>query len=263
MVLDFTLIWLKHLVAHRLKRRLRVPSILLMSATLDQKKFVNHFKNVNSSGNSVPTPSLSVPGRAYRVCEKYLEEVLSDIQGAHNSRALELLSSTIKCTSSLRYVANELNLSAGHFQSARTAATSGQEVFWDTSHEVTTPVGLIAATIAHVASTSDTGTILVFLPGIGEINNVEETLKSAALPIFGVDFRLGRKFKLLKLHSNLPGSQQEVFQPVGDGVRKIILSSPVAETSVTIPDVTFVIDSGQVRELQYDQSSRVSWLRNG
>lgn len=261
MELDFTLIWLKHAIALRRSRGLRVPRIMLMSATLDEKVFVNHFKNFDSSGKLIPTPSLTVPGRAYPVSEKYLEEVLGDIQGAHDNLSLDNLRTRLEYKPSLNYIENELSLATRDFQSVLTPG-SEQDVDWNTSDEPITPLGLIAETIAHVISTTNEGAILAFLPGLGEILKVEEILRSSKPPIFGVNFNLEQRYKILKLHSSLPDSQQTVFQPVPDGVRKIILSSPIAETSVTIPDVAFVIDSGQVRQLQYDQTIRASWLRN-
>lgn len=261
MELDFTLTWLKHAIDFRLQQGWRVPSILLMSATLDEV-LVNHFTNFDSFGKLKATPSLSVPGRAYPVSEKYLEEVLSEIQGAHGCLALENLRTKLEYKPSLKYIGIELSLTTGDFQPVRTTG-SEQDIDWDTSEELTTPLGLVAETIAHVISTTNEGATLVFLPGLGEINKVEEILKSSEEPIFGVNFNMEQKYKFFKLHSSLPDSQQTVFQPVPPGVRKIILSSPIAETSVTIPDVTFVVDSGQVRELQYDQTIGASWLRNG
>lgn len=74
------------------------------------------------------------------------------------------------------------------------------------------------------------GAILVFLPGLGEIRGLLERLQAGRL------FRDERRFWLLPLHSALSSAeQQRVFQkPPGRGVRKIILSTNIAETSVTV-----------------------------
>ncbi|KAG0633230.1 P-loop containing nucleoside triphosphate hydrolase protein [Tuber brumale] len=74
-----------------------------------------------------------------------------------------------------------------------------------------------------------------------------------------VDFRDESKFKLSMLHSSIP-NQNEVFEDVPEGVRKVILSTNIAETSVTIPDVRYVVDSGKLREKQYEQARRITQL---
>ena len=56
---------------------------------------------------------------------------------------------------------------------------------------------------------------------------------------------------MLVLHSELSASDQsKVFVKLPHGVRKIVLSTNIAETGITIPDVVFVIDSGCVKEKQ-------------
>ena len=54
--------------------------------------------------------------------------------------------------------------------------------------------------------------------------------------------------------------QEKVFDIAPDGVRKCILSTNIAETSVTIDGIRFIIDSGKVKEMNYDPSSRLSRL---
>ena len=59
---------------------------------------------------------------------------------------------------------------------------------------------------------------------------------------------------MLPLHSSLPpAAQQAVFQKAPRGLTKVILSTNIAETSITIPDVTTVIDSGLEREVGFDK----------
>ena len=58
---------------------------------------------------------------------------------------------------------------------------------------------------------------------------------------------------MIQLHSGIPKkSQQEVFLPLGPKEHKIILSTNIAETSITIDDVTVVVDCGRMKEKTYD-----------
>ncbi|PHH60494.1 hypothetical protein CDD81_1625 [Ophiocordyceps australis] len=66
------------------------------------------------------------------------------------------------------------------------------------------------------------------------------------------------KMQILPLYSLLPTrEQQKVFQPPPDGHRQVILATNVAETSLTIPGIRFVIDCGRVKERKYDRVSQV------
>ena len=97
----------------------------------------------------------------------------------------------------------------------------------------------IAAQLPH-ALADTTGHILVFLPGVGEIIRCQNTLATIAE-------RGGHA--LIPLYGDLPAEKQdEVLNDIGR--RKIILSTNVAETSLTIDGVTAVIDSGQARQLR-------------
>lgn len=96
---------------------------------------------------------------------------------------------------------------------------------------------------------------MVFLPGKGEIESLARALYK--------DSALGKTSKCLirKLHSTLsPSEQWRAFQPVKNGIVKIVLSTNVAETSITIPDVTFVIDSGRAKEMRFNASTRINEL---
>lgn len=76
------------------------------------------------------------------------------------------------------------------------------------------------------------GSVLVFLPGLGEIRTMAERLEGNR------QFQNPRKFEIVAMHSTLaPKDQRRAFIPSIAGCRKIILSTNIAETSVTIPDV--------------------------
>jgi ATP-dependent helicase HrpB len=98
---------------------------------------------------------------------------------------------------------------------------------------------LVAATVPEALRDTD-GHLLVFLPGVGEIMRCEAALASLAE---------WQGNALVKLFGDLPPEEQDRAL-LDTGQRKIILSTNVAETSLTIPGVTAVIDSGQVRQLR-------------
>lgn len=269
MILDLTMTILKRAITDRLARGLKVPRILLMSATLDEEAFRSHFQNVGPDGQLINAPSLSVPGRTFPVKEKYLEDVLKDMYNTLSPPEHIFQPQDRKAV--LKYIKEELDFMTSSSEPPTTPRPdtameqvkdddSTDDIDWEKLDEAATPIPLIADTIAHVLRTTSVGAVLVFVPGIAEIRKVEETL--IRYRPFGVDITDSNRYRLFQLHSSLRESQQSVFQPVPDGVRKVILSSPIAETSVTIPDITCVIDSGQVRETQYDNASRASWLRN-
>ncbi|KAF2294958.1 hypothetical protein GH714_029746 [Hevea brasiliensis] len=93
------------------------------------------------------------------------------------------------------------------------------------------------------------GDILVFLTGQEEIESVERLVQEQLhkLP------EANRKLLIVPMFSSLPSEQQmRVFMPASAGHRKVILATNIAETSVTIPGVKYVIDPGFVKARSYD-----------
>jgi ATP-dependent helicase HrpB len=103
----------------------------------------------------------------------------------------------------------------------------------------------IASAASRALQRGAGGNILVFLPGIAEIRRAAESLSSLAE-------RSG--IEVLPLHGNMPADDQlRVFSP--SKRQKLILATNVAETSITIPGVTVVIDSGLVRRASFSHWS--------
>ncbi|KAF1704610.1 ATP-dependent helicase HrpB [Pseudoxanthomonas kaohsiungensis] len=97
------------------------------------------------------------------------------------------------------------------------------------------------------------GDVLVFLPGQREIARLQAALEAAAA--------LPADTEVLALHGELPVEQQSrVLQPAPDGRRRVVLATNVAESSVTLPGVRVVIDSGLAREPRFDPNSGFSRL---
>uniref|UniRef100_A0A914YD18 RNA helicase n=1 Tax=Panagrolaimus superbus TaxID=310955 RepID=A0A914YD18_9BILA len=101
------------------------------------------------------------------------------------------------------------------------------------------------------------GDILVFLTGQEEIEAVQEALLER------VKF-LGSRIKeliVLPIYANLPSDMQsKIFEPTPPNARKVVLATNIAETSVTIDGISYVIDPGFVKQNSYDAKSRVEYL---
>ncbi|XP_049535940.1 3'-5' RNA helicase YTHDC2-like [Anopheles darlingi] len=112
---------------------------------------------------------------------------------------------------------------------------------------------LIIDVIQYICKNQPEGGILVFLPGFEDIQESYELLTKRVAP--------HQRLKLFMLHSKMQTSDQHaVFNPVPVGVRKIVLSTNIAETSITMDDVVYVIDSGKVKQKYYDSVTATNSL---
>jgi ATP-dependent helicase HrpA len=94
------------------------------------------------------------------------------------------------------------------------------------------------------------GDILVFLPGEREIRDAAETLRRRNL----------RQTELVPLYGRLSGAEQDrVFRP--GRLRRIVLATNVAETSLTVPRIRYVVDTGYARVKRYSYRNKVEMLR--
>ncbi|XP_076615090.1 3'-5' RNA helicase YTHDC2 isoform X1 [Chaetodon auriga] len=117
---------------------------------------------------------------------------------------------------------------------------------------------LIMDLLENICSTTGDGAVLIFLPGYVEIVALRDR-------ILYDDKRFSthsERYRVFTLHSDMQTlDQKKAMKPTPPGVRKIILSTNIAETSITINDVVFVIDSGKVKEKSFDTLSHVSMLK--
>lgn len=113
-------------------------------------------------------------------------------------------------------------------------------------------VGVRREYLAHVARTveatvaSTEGSVLVFLPGVGEIETVRGNLRLGDVPV-------------LTLHGQLSATEQDRALSPAAG-RRVILSTSIAESSLTVPGVSVVVDAGLAREPRFDAGRSLSSL---
>lgn len=113
--------------------------------------------------------------------------------------------------------------------------------------------GLISHVVSSVIDSinTDTGSILVFLPGVGEIKRVESELKT----------RLPADIKVDPLYGALSAEEQErAIEPVAPGLRKVVLATSIAESSITIKGIRVVMDSGLIRLPRYNHKNGMERL---
>ena len=100
------------------------------------------------------------------------------------------------------------------------------------------------------------GDVLVFLPGINEISALQAALVERAQQ------SSSSRWIVLPLHSTVSADEQDkVFDLAPDGSRKLILATNIAETSITIDGIRFVVDSGRAKDMVYDETTRTHSLK--
>ncbi|KAH9841519.1 pre-mRNA splicing factor [Rhodofomes roseus] len=112
-------------------------------------------------------------------------------------------------------------------------------------------------TVFQIHTTQPRGDILVFFTGQDEIEAAQENLQETSRA-------LGNKIAELivcPIYANLPSDMQaKIFEPTPEGARKVVLATNIAETSITIEGVVFVIDPGFVKQNSYNPRTGMSSL---
>ncbi|XP_061555189.1 ATP-dependent RNA helicase DHX29 [Phycodurus eques] len=255
---DFLLTILKEVVSRRADLQL-----ILMSATADCHKFSNYFNRC---------PVLSIPGRTFPVEVFHLEDIVEETgyvlekDSEYCQKVLEdeeevSVSITQKGGKTLQHqevivrdssAGWDLGPDLDHF-SSRTR----QVLQYMNPNKIN--MDLLVELISYLDKarqfTAVDGAVLVFLPGLAHIQQLFDLLSSDKR------FKDKHRYRIVALHSMLSSKEQAAaFTVPTAGVRKIVLSTNIAETGVTIPDVVFVIDTGKTKENKYHESSQMSSL---
>uniref|UniRef100_W5LHS4 RNA helicase n=1 Tax=Astyanax mexicanus TaxID=7994 RepID=W5LHS4_ASTMX len=254
---DFLLTILRDVVHKRSDLQL-----ILMSATVDCDKFSAYFNRC---------PVVSIPGRTFPVEVFHLEDIVEETgyvleeDSDYSQRFVEeeeevSVSVTQKGGKTLQHQEMIMRDSAGwdlgpeldHFSSRTRRALQ-----YMNPNKIN--MDLILDLLAYLDKSPQfaevNGAVLVFLPGLAHIQQLYDLLTTDKR------FSARDRYKLIALHSTLSSQDQaSAFTVPPAGVRKIVLSTNIAETGVTIPDVVFVIDTGRTKENRYHESSQMSSL---
>lgn len=209
--------FLLNLLREVLRAKKDMLKLILMSATLDASTFVDYF---SSEGLSVGM--VEIAGRTYPVQDYYLDDVVR-----MTGYTLDAPDTGFISDENMGKIIQKL----GHRINYNLLAEAVKAIDYELTYE------------------KKTGGILIFLPGVGEINHACNTLRSIT------------SLHVLPLHASLETREQKrVFSKPPHGKRKVIVATNVAETSITIDDIVAVIDSGKVKETSFDAQNNMRKL---
>ncbi|XP_075489847.1 DExH-box ATP-dependent RNA helicase DExH3-like [Primulina tabacum] len=236
---DFLLIVLKDLLPRRPELRL-----VLMSATLNADLFSSYFGGA---------PMIHIPGFTYPVWSYFLENILemtgyrltpyNQIDNYGQEKMWKMQKQALRKRKTQIASAVEEALGAADYKEHNYRIRESLSC-WNPD---SVGFNLIEHVLCHICRNERPGAVLVFMTGWDDINSLKDQLQ--AHPLFGDPSRV----LLLACHGSMASAEQKlIFERPKDGVRKIVLATNMAETSITINDVVYVIDCGKAKETSYD-----------
>ena len=230
--MDFVLLLLKKL---RCEFPTTTTKIILMSATVETSKFCEYF----SSYQNANRPAFHIPIEPAAVAKENSNFEVHCYYGADTNKDTDLT----------------------HFYPGPIDYTHGGPKLYAENVEVCREVIIQLDTLEsrEDRTAKERGAVLVFLPGEQEIMTVKRSLE-AKCGRYGDIGNLN--WTILVLHSRIPlDSIDQVFEPVMAGYRKIILATNMAESSITIPDVEYVVDFCLTKVLRADPATNYVALK--
>ncbi|KAL6754390.1 putative ATP-dependent RNA helicase DHX34-like protein [Haematococcus lacustris] len=227
---DFLLALLRALLLQRPELR-----VVLMSATINFQAYADYFGGA---------PVIQVPGRLYPIELEYCPPAQPKPENAGQPQAGKRGAG---CGPS----STRQGKGGGSGKGGAGRAGAGEADAIDP-----TPYLRLLQRIDSEVPSSQRGDLLIFVAGLADITALTAALRTYALE--------GRRWVVLPLHSSLSVEDQDkVFDAAPEGVRKAIISTNIAETSVTIDGVRFVADSGRAKEMVHDVTSGSASLQEG
>lgn len=232
---DFLIGYLKRLLPRR-----RDLKLVITSATIDAARFAAHF-----GGPSGPAPVIEVAGRGYPVEIRY-RPLVAEQPPPNDTAQPEPVEPAPPPVSAPSSPAAAGRASARRRRDAAAArAAEAADVDW---------LDGVLAAVDELARI-DRGDMLIFMPTERDIHETAKALRAHPIP----GDRPDRPSLILPLYARLSArEQQRVFEPAGR--RKIVIATNVAESSLTVPGVRFVIDPGTARLSRYSARSRTQRL---
>lgn len=237
---DLVMALLKYILPQR-------PSlkVILMSATVREQDFCDYFNQC---------PMLRIEGTMFPVEVLYLEDVLTLTGYRFGNRQSDGRNKKHKRDQPEHRAMIEpyIRRMRGKY------ADRVLDQLRLTESEGCEEIDFIADLVFYICETQPDGAILIFMPGFDKISQLHRALES---PRSAKGQRWRDYLQLFPLHSKMPSvEQQAVFRRPPKGKRKVIISTIISETSVTIDDVVYVINTGRTKMSNYDIDSNIQTL---
>ncbi|XP_077991245.1 ATP-dependent DNA/RNA helicase DHX36-like [Glandiceps talaboti] len=249
-VSDFLIIILRDLLPQRPDLKL-----ILMSATLNADKFSSYYGNC---------PMVTIPGFTFPVTEYWIEDVLqltsyrtvpSPWKKRKEPHYWKFMKGKRKRDDEIKKEEEYNKRYEEYIQSMKDSYSEEIVESIENLDEEEINFNLIVELIRHIVLNGQDGAILVFVPGWTDISKLNDMLQKSTM--FNSD-----RFIIIPLHSLMPtANQRQVFDRPPAGVRKIVIATNIAETSITIDDVVHVINTGKSKESNYDVENNISTLK--
>lgn len=260
---DFLLLLLKRILENRTDLR-----VVLMSATANAKHFAEYFSEFSKD-----VPCLNIPGKTFPVSAIYLEEIVRltgyrleyDSEYAIKSNSIGKRLDKI-VVSDRRGRKHTENYSWDEAMGTAGPESTVENTIANMNHERIN-YDLIVSLVRYICTNSPAeqndefmGSILIFMPGVYEIKKLSQILVNE-FDNAGKQVETEIELLVLPLHGSLNGIEQaRVFDAAPSGIRKVVVSTNVAETGITIPDAVYVIDTMRAREVSIDQKRGMTRL---
>ncbi|XP_042022012.1 DExH-box ATP-dependent RNA helicase DExH7, chloroplastic-like isoform X2 [Salvia splendens] len=261
---DFLLIILKNLIEKQQntwgKSKLK---IILMSATVDSHLFSQYFGNC---------PVVTARGRTHPVSTQFLEDIYEILNyrlasdspasidnaisgswkgapvGESRGKKNLVLSGWGDESLLSEELINPYYIGSDYLNYSEQTRRNLKRL-----NEDTIDYDLLEDLVCHIDETYSKGAILIFLPGVAEINMLRDRLAASHR------FRGLSSEWLFPLHSSIASEdQRKVFSNPPDNMRKVIIATNIAETSITIDDIVYVVDCGKHKENRYNPNKKLS-----
>ncbi len=246
LTVDFLLGYLRQLLPQRPDLK-----VIITSATIDPESFARHF----AAPDGTPAPIVEVSGRSYPVEIRYRPLAPDPAPApsptsapAHSPVSARNLSESERESDEDRAQTGGTGWTARTGEMGRGDGAGGNDSGIDSGIDLFDGINAAIDELAREAP----GDVLVFLSGENEIRDAEDAIGARKLA----------RTEVLPLYGRLSSADQHrVFSSRPAGIaRRIVLATNVAETSLTVPGIKYVIDAGTARMSRYSVRSKIQRL---